>query len=92
MIRSFLHKGLKKFYETGITSGILSTHQSRLQLILTNLDEAVRADDMDLPGLHLHQLKGNRQNTWSVRVSRNWRVTFRFNGKNAELVNYEDYH
>jgi len=92
MIISFVHKGLERFYSTGKTSGIQKEHEQKLRLILSNLDQAVSADDMDLPGLYLHQLKGNRRGIWSVRVSGNWRVTFRFKGQNAEIVNYEDYH
>jgi proteic killer suppression protein len=92
MIISFLHKGLERFYWSGKTSGIQSKHVKRLRLILTNLDQAESPDDMDLPGLRLHELKGNRKGIWSVSVSGNWRVTFRFAGKDAEIVNYEDYH
>lgn len=92
MIISFLHKGLERFYRSGKTSGIQSKHVKRLRLILTNLDQAESPDDMDLPGLRLHELKGNRKNIWSVSVSGNWRITFRFKGKDAEIVNYEDYH
>lgn len=92
MIVSFIHKGLEKFYSTGKTSGIQKKHEKKLRLILSNLDQAISPDDMDLPGLYLHQLKGNRKGLWSVRVSGNWRVTFRFHGQNAEIVNYEDYH
>lgn len=92
MIISFIHKGLERFYRSGKTSGIQSKHAKRLKLILTNLDQAENPDDMDLPGLRLHELKGNRKGMWSVSVSRNWRVTFRFTGKDAEIVNYEDYH
>lgn len=92
MIISFLHKGLERFYRSGKTSGIQSKHVKRLRLILTNLDQAESPDDMDLPGLRLHELKGNRKNIWSVSVSGNWRITFRVKGKDAEIVNYEDYH
>ncbi|AKH69404.1 plasmid maintenance system killer protein [Spongiibacter sp. IMCC21906] len=92
MIISFVHKGLERFYRSGTTSGIQSKHVKRLRLILTNLDQAENPDDMDLPGLRLHELKGNRKGIWSVSVSGNWRVTFRFTGKDAEIVNYEDYH
>ena len=92
MIISFAHKGLERFYRSGTTSGIQSKHVKRLRLILTNLDQAENPDDMDLPGLRLHELKGNRKGIWSVSVSGNWRVTFRFTGKDAEIVNYEDYH
>ena len=92
MITSFIHKGLEKFYKTGTTSGIQANHAKRLRLILSNLDQAESPDDMDLPGLRLHELKGNRKGIWSVTVSGNWRVTFRFVGRNPEIVNYEDYH
>ena len=51
-----------------------------------------KIDDMDLPGLELHELKGNRKGIWSVKVSGNWRITFRFVDSNAEIVHYEDYH
>ncbi len=47
---------------------------------------------MRLPGLRLHELKGARAATWAVDVSRNWRITFRFEAQDAESVNYEDYH
>ncbi|TXR53964.1 type II toxin-antitoxin system RelE/ParE family toxin [Reinekea thalattae] len=92
MIISFIHKGLERFYRSGKTSGIQSNHVKRLRLILTNLDQAETPMDMDLPGLRLHELKGNRNGVWSVSVSGNWRVTFRFKGRDAEIVNYEDYH
>lgn len=92
MIISFVHKGLERFYRNGKTSGVQAKHVQRLRLILTNLDEAESADDMDLPGLRLHPLKGSRKGIWSVTVSGNWRVTFRFTGRDVEIVNYEDYH
>ncbi len=92
MIQSFKHKGLELFFKTGRKSGIQVKHQKRLQLILGRLNAATSPKDMNLPGLFLHPLSGNRVNIWSVRVSGNWRVTFRFNGIDAELVDYEDYH
>lgn len=92
MIKSFKHKGLEKFYRTGSTAGIQATHAKRLRLILSNLDQAEIADDMDLPGLRLHELSGSRKGTWSVTVNGDWCITFRFNGRDAEIVNYEDYH
>ena len=92
MITSFSHKGLERLYKTGGTSGVQVKHVKRLRLILSNLDQAEGTNDMDLPGLRLHELKGRRRNIWSVSVSGNWRVTFRFVGRNAEIVNYEDYH
>ena len=92
MIKSFIHKGLREFYTSGSTVGGQTKHQKKLRLILTNLDQAQEPDDMDLPGLFMHQLKGDRNDIWSVRVSGNWRLTYRFIGRDVEIVNYEDYH
>ena len=92
MIISFKHKGLERFFKTGNKSGIQSKHASRLQLILGRLNASEQALDMNLPGLSLHQLSGDRDNIWSVKVNGNWRITFRMENKHAEIVNYEDYH
>jgi len=92
MIQSFRHKGLAKFFATGSRAGIQATHADRLRLILAALNAAVAPGDMGLPGLKLHPLKGTRSGIWSVSVSGNWRVTFRFSGKDAVDVDYEDYH
>lgn len=92
MIRSFKHKGLAKFFASGSAAGIQASHAKRLRLILGRLNAASVVKDMNLPGLRLHELTGNRRGTWSVTVSGNWRVTFRFEDGDAEVVNYEDYH
>lgn len=92
MIRSFNHKGLAKFFKSGSTAGIQAAHAKRLRLILGRLNASSDAKDMGLPGLRLHELSGNRTGIWSVTVSGNWRVTFRFEDGDVELVNYEDYH
>jgi proteic killer suppression protein len=92
VILSFAHKGLERFYHSGATSGIQAIHAKRLRLILTLLDAAVVIKDMDAPSLRLHRLKGGKKDIWAVTVQANWRVTFRFEGGNAEIVNYEDYH
>ncbi|WGZ95586.1 MAG: type II toxin-antitoxin system RelE/ParE family toxin [Candidatus Thiothrix putei] len=92
MIISFIHKGLERFYLTGSKAGIQPEHAPKLRRILTVLETAQIPDDMDLPGYRLHPLQGNRQGTWSVRVSGNWRITFQFTEQNVELVDYEDYH
>ena len=92
MIKSFKHKGLELFFKTGRTSGIQAKHTKKLQLILGRLNASISAQDINLPGLYLHSLSGKRADIWSVRVSGNWRVTFRFVGEHAEIVNYEDYH
>lgn len=92
MIKSFRHKGLKRFHETGSTTGIQAAHARRLRQILVMLDNAAGPADMDAPGLRLHSLKGDRSDDWAVSVDRMWRVTFRFIPDGVELVNYEDYH
>jgi proteic killer suppression protein len=92
MIRSFRHKGLERFFLKGTKSGIQANHASKLRLILGRLNASQSPKDMNLPGLYLHQLGGERRGTWSVRISGNWRVTFRFVEGDAEIVDYEDYH
>jgi proteic killer suppression protein len=92
VIRSSKHKGLGKFFESGTKSGIQPQHAERLRLILGVLNAAAKPGDMSLPGLKLHPLKGARKDTWAVWVSGNWRITFRFIGADAEVVEYEDYH
>ncbi|KIP87329.1 peptidase [Stenotrophomonas maltophilia] len=92
MIRSFRHKGVKRFFDTGSTAGIQPRHRARLRIQLTALDSARSASDMDAPGWQLHPLKGKLAGHWSVSVNGNWRLTFLFEGDNAILVDYQDYH
>ena len=92
MIRGFRHKGLEKFFLTGSKAGIQAQHAERLRVLLGRLNVSVTPEDMNLPGLSLHQLKGKRKGTWAVKVSGNWGVTFVFVGKDADAVDYEDYH
>lgn len=92
MIKSFKHKGLQKFYETGSTAGINATQKTKIKMQLVALDTAQCIEDIDLPSFRLHPLKGNREEIWSIDVNKNWRITFRFIEGNAFIVNYEDYH
>jgi proteic killer suppression protein len=92
VIQNFKHKGLEKYFLKGTKSGIQASHLSRLRLILGRLHASTSPKDMDLPGLYLHQLKGKNRGRWSVRVSGNWRITFKFDGPDAIDVDYEDYH
>jgi proteic killer suppression protein len=92
MIESFKHKGLKRLFETGHTSGVNPQHIERLRKILALLETSENVDDMDLPGLNLHKLKVRRKNTLAVKVSGNWRVTFKLKNGDVLEVNYEDYH
>ncbi|HEX8521194.1 MAG TPA: type II toxin-antitoxin system RelE/ParE family toxin [Tepidisphaeraceae bacterium] len=92
MIRSFRHKGLAKFFLTGTTRGIRADQAKRLRQILSRLHASTSPADMDLPGLRLHGLKGDRSGYFAVDVSGNWRVVFRFEGVDAADVDYVDYH
>ena len=92
MIKSFAHKGLKDFFETGSKKGIQPEHASKLARIMDRLDASVSPQDMDLPGYKLHSLKGNKKDFWAVTVNGNWRVIFYFEGHDAYLVDYLDYH
>ena len=92
MIKNFKHKGLEKLYTTGSKQGVKPEHVSRLRLILARLDASSVPEDMNLPGLGLHPLKGSLKTFWSVSVSGNWRVIFRFENGNATDVDYLDYH
>jgi proteic killer suppression protein len=92
VIKSFNHKGLRKYFETGSKAGIQAKHSNRLRLQLAALDTARVIDDMDVPGYQLHPLKGRAKNRWSIWVSGNWRLTFEFKDGNAYILDYEDYH
>ena len=92
MIRTFRHAGLEAYFRTGSKAGIQPHHATRLRVLLTALDSAKSAQDMNAPAWRLHSLAGNRSGHWVVWVSGNWRLTFRFEGENAELVDYQDYH
>ena len=92
MIKSFEHKGLQNFFETGSLKGIKPQHKQKLRIRLIALDTATCIEDMDLPGFRLHQLKGRKKGLWAIDVSKNWRIVFKFQDGNAYVVNYEDYH
>ena len=92
MIKSWKHKGLRVFFQTGNCSGIQVKHKTKLKIILQLLDAATQPEDIDLPGMRFHSLKGDLQDHFSVTVNANWRVIFSFDGKDALLVDYLDYH
>ena len=92
MIQNFRHKGLKQLFESGTLAGVNPQYASRLRRILALLETAETLDDMDLTGLNLHELKGERKGTWAVKVSGNWRVTFKIKQGDVIDVNYEDDH
>jgi proteic killer suppression protein len=92
MIKSWKHKGLKKFFDTGTKSGITASHEKRLKIILQRLNVAVNPEDMNTPSMKFHKLIGNLKGFYSVTVNGNWRVIFKFDGANAIDVDYIDYH
>ena len=92
MIISFRHRGLQRLYERGDRSQVSVDSIERVQEILTLLDSAARSRDMDQPGYRLHPLRGQLSGFWSVRVNRNWRIIFRFDGFNVTDVDLTDYH
>jgi proteic killer suppression protein len=92
VIKSFVHKGLEFFFRTGSKTGIQPSHSKRLRLQLAALDGAIGQQGMNLPGWRLHRLTGNLAGHWAVTVNGNWRLTFRFEGRDAILVDYQDYH
>lgn len=92
MIKSFRHKGLKAFFEKGTLAGIQASHAPRLAAMLRRLNVAAKPQDMNVPGWRLHPLKGELKGRFSVWVSGNWRITFAFDGADAVLLDYQDYH
>jgi proteic killer suppression protein len=92
MIKSFRHAGIEKFFATGSKAGIQPAHAAKLAVQLFQLNQSRTANDMDAPGWELHPLHGDLKNHWAVKVTGNWRLTFAFEGENAILVDYRDYH
>lgn len=92
MIKSFRHSGIERFFRTGSKAGIQPKHTEKLRRQLFALDNAASPQDMNAPGWRLHPLKGELDGHWSIDVSENWRLTFAFEGTDAILVDYQDYH
>ena len=92
MIKSFRHKGLQRFFETGNKAGIQAAHAAKLSLQLAALEQAVKPEDLSAPSWSLHLLRGELKGHWALTVNGNWRVVFAFEGSDAVLVDYRDYH
>jgi len=92
MIQSFRHKGLKRLFEKGEVKGIQADQLEKIENILFVLSRARKPEDANLPGFHLHPLKGRMKGLWAVTVRANWRVTFRFEDGKACDVDLVDYH
>jgi toxin HigB-1 len=92
MIRHFRHRGLKRLYESDDRREVSPQHADKIARILARLDEATRPQELNLPGFRLHPLKGDLAGYWSITVSANWRIIFRFEGGGATNVDLVDYH
>jgi proteic killer suppression protein len=92
MIKSFKSKALAELFNTGNARKVQPKHVERLKMILTTLNAATHAGQLNAPGLRLHPLKGKPKGRYSVWVDENYRVTFRFEAANAVEVDYGDYH
>jgi proteic killer suppression protein len=92
VIASFRHAGIRAFFQTGLKAGIQPAQAKRLMFQLTRLNASTGPSDMDSPGWRLHPLRGGLAGHWSVDVTGNWRLTAAFEGADAILVDYQDYH
>ncbi|MGO9265859.1 MAG: type II toxin-antitoxin system RelE/ParE family toxin [Candidatus Binataceae bacterium] len=92
MIRRFRHRGLRRLYQNDDRSGLKPEHADKVARVLQFLNRARGPRDMDLPGYRLHQLKGDLSGFWSVTISANWRIIFRFEAENVTDLDYIDYH
>jgi len=93
MITSFRHKGLQRLYEEGSGRGLPADQVPKITNMLSVIDTAQEPEDIGLfPGWRLHQLKGDLEGFWSITVTGNWRIIFRFENGEASDVDYTDYH
>ena len=86
------NRSLKRYWENGDGSGINAIWREKVGRILNALDVAVSPKELDVPGFGFHELKGNRKGTYSLWISRNWRVTFQWSDEGPLNVDMEDYH
>jgi toxin HigB-1 len=92
VIQTIRHRGLKRLHLRGDTSGLRADQAGRIQDVLAHLDQAEKPSDLALPGYRLHPLKGRLKGYWSVTISGNWRIVFRFENGDAFDVDLTDYH
>lgn len=92
MIRSFRSKALRRFAEQGDASKLSVPNVARVDRLIARLEGAMSPEDMNLPGLRFHSLKGRDKGRYAVDASGNWRITFGWDGENAIDVDLEDYH
>jgi toxin HigB-1 len=92
LIQNFRHKGLARLYEKADRKGLSAHLVPKIETVLAGLDIATTPEMMNLPGLRLHPLKGDLKDFWSVSISGNWRIIFRFKDSNVTDVDLVDYH
>ena len=92
MILGFRHRGLARLFEKGDRRRVSPVFLPKVERILARLDEATKPEDMNLPGFGLHSLRGDLAGYWAVSVSGNWRIVFRFDGRDIKDVDLVDYH
>lgn len=94
-IRSVVHKGLRRLIEDDDAAGVLPAVVEKLRRIISFLQDMEREEELrTVPGWKAHQLAGDRKGTWSLFVTKNWRLTFRIDQAEIEIIDldYEDYH
>ncbi len=94
-IRNVIHRGLKRFIERNDASGLAPAVVEKVRNIVTFLQEMQDVQELrDVPSWKAHQLTGDRKGTWSLNVTRNWRMTFGVDQAKGEIIDldYEDYH
>ncbi len=92
MIQTFQNKALENLFRENFNKGVPPNLEKKIRIRLEVIDSALTVEDIRLPGYDLHELKGDRKGTWSIKVSGNWRITFTFQDGDAYDVNLEDYH
>jgi proteic killer suppression protein len=92
MIKSFKHKALEKFFRDDDRSGLNAQHCERIRRLLDAIEDAEAPEELNIPGYGLHKLIGTKKDVWSLKVSGNWRITFKFEGGHPQEINLEDYH
>jgi proteic killer suppression protein len=92
MIARFRSRSLKRFWTRGDAAGIRPDWRSKVRIVLSRLDVATNPSAMNSPGLGFHALTGDLAGRYAVIVSRNWRITFSWEGEDATDVDLEDYH
>ena len=92
MIRTFKHKGLRELFEKGKSKNVASDFAPKLLRQMDAINQADAPDQLNFPSYDLHELKGERSGTWTMKVNKNWRLTFSFERGNAVDLDLEDYH